>query len=111
MLIVVVGRLVRIMSNLEDWETTPFLNQVCSKLFDLAARSVKWCRSIRAWRAADVALLRISWLLESSGSRMQLKSPSAITCWVLYSNFSSDMILEVSLMVAAESLSLFSEIP
>jgi hypothetical protein len=69
---VLMGKLVRIKSILDDCEVVPFLNHVCSSLFDFLARSLRWCLSIMEWRAADVVLLRISWLLESSGSSTAL---------------------------------------
>jgi len=75
-----IGTLVRIMSILEDCDMIPFLNHVCSGLFDFLARSVNWCRSAKEWSAAEVVLLRTSQLLESSGSKTALKSPAAITC-------------------------------
>ncbi len=75
----VTERLVRIKSILDDWDTIPFLNYVCSSLLDFLARSIKWCLSIMEWRANEVTFLRISRLLESSGSRIALKSPAART--------------------------------
>ncbi len=37
--------LVRIKSILDDWDTIPFLNHVCSSLLDFLARSIRWCLS------------------------------------------------------------------